>query len=609
MMRIEEETTINRLTRSIGYIPLFLVISTFAVFFWGAFRGLDVTDESFYVLNFLHWRAMAFNMSFFGAYFELPFRLMGESIPAIRIFGFILLAGAALSFFVELARSDVLGATPNTSTSQGGAYLVTGVSAALTYYSWGSTLRVPSYNLLVLVCMLGATGLLLRLARLALTDVRKISWMPAFGYGFIVSVCAYTKATSGVMLVFLHLLLYFSITGRRGLRTISRFFPAVLLGVASNVLVIQLFCPSWLEQAIRAKDMLFIYAEHRNLGETLNSARWDFEREVVLHWRWYAVLSLSIPGVLILRVRENIFVASILAVGLCAAVALYLAISPALAIWAVALWELAILLWLLRWATDRNGDAPLISLGMVTFFTVCFGLPIALSFGTNNSIAEHSKMASVFPLGVSLLLLRRLSGSLSIRREAYWLALACLCLPALAFQIRPLTEITFTYRQPVPLSEQKTFTPIGGGSSGLYLGQTLHDDVMRFRSALDKAGFHMGMPILDMTGDGPGLVLFAGGQPVGAPWLAGGYPGSNSTGTVYFLSQLSPSTLEHAWIISSPDNPRRIVPWRELLRDREGGWYHSKVGSILFHKTYVWNRSLKSEETVEIWKPVSGAGP
>ena len=45
-------------------------------------RGFDFTDESYYLLNYLYWRDLTATVSFFGAYFELPFRMLGKAYRA-----------------------------------------------------------------------------------------------------------------------------------------------------------------------------------------------------------------------------------------------------------------------------------------------------------------------------------------------------------------------------------------------------------------------------------------------------------------------------------------------------------------------------------------------
>ena len=74
-----------------------LLFATIAALHVGLFsiaatRGWDLTDESFYLLSFRHW-AEAPATSFFGAYLAMPYALVGQSLWAIRVVGFLLLFG------------------------------------------------------------------------------------------------------------------------------------------------------------------------------------------------------------------------------------------------------------------------------------------------------------------------------------------------------------------------------------------------------------------------------------------------------------------------------------------------------------------------------------
>ena len=68
-----------------------------------------------------------------------------------------------------------------------------GAALALTHYNFFWTLRSPSYNTLVLVCMLLSSGLLLAWLRSG-AGLRRDAL--ALGYGLLIGVCLFSKATS-----------------------------------------------------------------------------------------------------------------------------------------------------------------------------------------------------------------------------------------------------------------------------------------------------------------------------------------------------------------------------------------------------------------------------
>ena len=151
--------------RKLGWramLPLLaLLLAQVGLYVWMAPRGFDFTDESFYFLNYPYWRDLIGTVSFFGAFFEWPFRMLSQSVPAIRIFSLLLLLASSAFFTREVLgyvsrRDDSTSETP-------WAFVAVGMAASLFYFGHLSTLRAPSYNLLALCSMLLATGLLLRL--------------------------------------------------------------------------------------------------------------------------------------------------------------------------------------------------------------------------------------------------------------------------------------------------------------------------------------------------------------------------------------------------------------------------------------------------------------
>ena len=83
--------------------PAVLLLGQAGLFIWMSPRGFELTDESFYLLNDLYWRDLTATVSFFGAYFELPFRLLGQSI-SIRIVALLGLAVASAFFAGQALR-------------------------------------------------------------------------------------------------------------------------------------------------------------------------------------------------------------------------------------------------------------------------------------------------------------------------------------------------------------------------------------------------------------------------------------------------------------------------------------------------------------------------
>ncbi|MCK1313384.1 hypothetical protein [Bradyrhizobium sp. 23] len=72
-----------------------------------------------------------------------------------------------------------------------------------------------------------------------------------------------------------------------------------------------------------------------------------------------------------------------------------------------------------------------------------------------------------------------------------------------------------------------------------------------------ESGFKIGDPMIDLTGQNPGALYAIGAKAIGAPWLIGGYPGSNDW-TAALLSRVPCDELGRAWVLTEPDGHRHL---------------------------------------------------
>ena len=55
-------------------------------------RGLDLTDESYYLLNYSNYQDVTSSVTFFGTIFRPIYELGGQSIALLRLIGIVILA-------------------------------------------------------------------------------------------------------------------------------------------------------------------------------------------------------------------------------------------------------------------------------------------------------------------------------------------------------------------------------------------------------------------------------------------------------------------------------------------------------------------------------------
>lgn len=582
--------------------PLLAILGAdVGVFVWMASHGLDFTDESYYLLSYLHWRELTATATFFGAYFEGPFRVLGQHVAWIRIFGMALLVFAG-GFFTW--RTLAFGADGERSGSSPAPLplVICGAVSALFYYSYGTTLRVPSYNLLVLFCMLVASGLLLYLVEGRGTRRQKCA--AALGYGLVLGACALGKATSAVAMVSCHAT-YFALYGRR--RFTLELAALALIGAALNFLILQAMQPRWLD-VLLAGVTLITTLDGRYAAFPLASLWAD-----VLRGAARLLPALLVGAALFVIVvrrwgRANRAVLSWMVVLLVSGMMLTIQLQGYGKSWWALLAFGSALLWLSEWLC--GAPAPLASevrsgLGLSILL---FALPVGFSIGTNGSLPAHTQMATIFGVAALMLPLRRLFALRLIHPVALSVALLALCLPTLVWQVRSLSDPSFTYRLRAGVMDQQSPVMLGTAGDTLWVDATTRDGIEALARSMRDAGYQAGEPILDVTGDGPGLVYALGGRPVGVAWLNGGYPGSERVAALV-LNSVPVETLRQAWVLSADDNSRALRSWKSLLRERTGGAFHGPAGNVTYRPQLRWD-SLSSQPVIlSLWRPTTAPEP
>lgn len=579
---------------------LVLLLVQVGLFVWMAPRGFDFTDEAYYFLSYIHWREFTRSVSFFGAYLELPFLMLGQSVAGMRIFGLFLLL-ACSAFFTREAlaywtRRD--GAQRNTPW----AFVVVGMVASLFYFSHLSTLRAPSYNLLALCSMLVATGLLLRLlvrsTPLALAHARTAM----FFYGVAIGVCGLSKATSGVLLVVGHAL-FFALANRDWrLSYLMKFLAFSMAGVFMNVVLLQWAHPQWL-------DILFKGAAAQGMSGShglpdLIASLWRNIREMLPQ---LVPLIVVVEGVVVLLIKSigatNHTAMSALAAAILGGCALGL-------IWGSPHWWLpllglvALLLWSIEVFCRQEKKSKRDNVIDFALMALLIAMPIAYSFGTNMSVLDHSKMAAVFPVTAISLQLIRLVRLGVLGQPALIVCLTALCLPPLAIQVRAATDVDYTYRQLSALGKQTMPVQLGPVGITLLVDAETHKSLNSVIGAARAAGLVTGEGILDFTGDGPGLVYALGGRPLGKAWLLGGLRGSSAV-AANMIEMLPEEEVRSAWLLSSDNNPRAIKGWPQMLEARVGRDSHALMATVTIRAPYSWGADAPDRQTVQIWKPRS----
>ncbi|HEX7887921.1 MAG TPA: hypothetical protein VF522_01070 [Ramlibacter sp.] len=195
--------------------------------------------------------------------------------------------------------------------------------------------------------------------------------------------------------------------------------------------------------------------------------------------------------------------------------------------------------------TLRRGDWALAILFLV--------LPHVYAFGTNGNYWQAAGAAGLFwAMAGVVLLVPTLAGD-------RWATLVPLALGTQAIVALVIySALLAPYRQPEPLWTNRTPVEFGAPGSRLVLSQDNARYVERALSGARQAGFTPGTPVIDLTGQSPGLLYALRAMNVGHPWIVGGWPGS-APFTQAHLRHVPCKDLARAWLLTEPRGPRSVT--------------------------------------------------
>lgn len=583
------------------WIPHTLLLFTGLLFVISSNRGLDLSDESYYLLNYLNWRELSATSTFFGAYLELPFRVLGRNLAAIRIFGLVVLCACTAIFFhglVKLSQQITGDIVKDYSVN-----LIAVIAACFLYYSFYFTLRAPSYNLISLSCILSATGILFYFLCSGDSSTRRT--LAPMLYGLVISILVFTKATTGAALILLHFV-FLLIYGNRGFVYLVRdFLPLAALGAGINITLLSVIAPHWFDMMINGVS-LGNTLDHRNQLVPASLFIWGQHllKDFLNNWFYY-VGFLIINGIVFTSPfsKYKYFGGWWLLIAIAAAVLMFVTQRP-VATWVSVLSLLYFGMWCADYLSRDSNSITRNDYFMFSLWVFLILMTLAFSIGTNVPLVRHSAMSVVLPLAGMLLMLNRLRIVEIMSEFQHRLALVSLCMLALAFQVMPWVDKKYTYRLHTPLNSQNEPIDIPGAVGTVLVDKQTATQLKVFVDMLKSSGFRRGMQIMDLTGDNPGLVYLAGGKPLGVAWILGGYKGSD----IVFrkITQLAGSErVKCSWLLTSDDSQRRITKWQETIKAEVGVFDHQPMGEFAYLPGYGWNNANPVTSRIVLWRPRS----
>lgn len=180
-------------------------------------------------------------------------------------------------------------------------------------------------------------------------------------------------------------------------------------------------------------------------------------------------------------------------------------------------------------------------------------MPLLYAFGSNNNYWNLAGDACLFwILAGVLFVVPSADEDVDLRRFIPF-ALASPLLSLFYFQ----HGLAAPYRQPQPLWLNNQTVEFGEPPSTLVVSSGYAAYIAEAKKKAREAGFQAGTPVIDLSGQSPGILFAIGARNAGYPWLSGGYPGS-AVAIRAMLGRVPCVELANAWVLLERDGPRAV---------------------------------------------------
>lgn len=568
------ETPINKhcQPRMIDYLVLASsVIITLLTLTWLlviSHYGIDLTDESFYLIWMSNPWIYPVSFSQFGFIYHPLYQLFHGDIPLLRQANILIIFGLAWILCMVLFRAALDTArSPSLSWRRLPMIALAAniATCSLMYFCPHGWLATPSYNSLIFKAMLlSSIGLLL--AEKAISKISITGWLLMGVGGWLAFMAKPTSAAALGVVTSICLLL----TRKFNFRLIAISLLTATTLLIASAWVIDGSLVVFIERLRAAAEAVSLLAAGHTamfrIDEFLMSEREEYflafsgaitfgavclatsgSKARVMAGYSFALLFALTSLVIILafflpqpiKFAEQYFypiwkdlypppTKLILAVPLCA-----------LAFSFVAMRKLP------------GFKASRIQWGIALYFVV---LPHVSAFGSNNNYWLQGSLDGYFWILAGLVLF---IPAISIRSN--WRIMLPVVMSGqliTVFLLQAAMERPY-FNQPEPFRQYKVPLPYGINDSKLILPQAIADYHLNVKKMTNQAGFKAGTPMLDMTGEEPGTLYAIGAKAIGQPWMIGGYAGSDNL-AIAMLNRVSCKDIAEAWLLVDPDSRLKL---------------------------------------------------
>lgn len=520
---------------------------------WLTGRGLDFTDEGYYLLSISDPYSYIPSLSHFGYFYHLFFSALGENVAAIRAFNVLITYALAFLLTTLILRYVVnfVGRDKYFQYSVSSSFALLSLLVVSLNGKW---LATPSYNSLTLLgLLLIANGIVICLRSDYKT--RFIGWILISCGGWLSFLGKPSSAALLALLIPLALLLL------KRIRLID-----ILIGLLSLSLLICI-------TLILVDRTLIEFLAGLSLNWKINSLQNSGHNLLEVVYRLGSfptgvrAMFLSIFAIMLTLVAWRsdtrtfikllpFYFAAVFVIGVIVQIK---GIGEAYAKEAfIQLMFTGSLFFgsILLAVNNRILILDRIRREHVVLSLLLLVFPHLYAFGTNNDTLVQASSAGFFWLLSGLILLSPLFQDRSFRQVVFTIFSVTVSFYSL-FLIFSISESP--YRQSVTLRDATTLVAIGRPSSPVGLNLNQAEYVKNLQIATRRANMPEGQQVIDLTGTSPGSLFSVGAKGVGLAWLIGGYAGSQQVVEEVFKS-VSCKQLATAWILINPREINNIDP-------------------------------------------------
>lgn len=528
------------------FLGLAFVVSTIAITL-RCLAGFDITDEGYYLLWISGPTDFDAGTSTFGFIINPLFEIFHGNFVALRVVNVL-----SIVFLVTfLVRELFCLFVPDFKLSWGNFFVFIAPISITTLMFFPNSQTTPSYNTLTMQLLLVASILVIKLMETQTYNYRYV----AICLGITLTFTFFSKPTSGVFLSFTVccLILLICQAGKK-IQSILYIFLGVALTAASAI-----YCMFFL-----GKRFPYFFVEGAKLWQLFdphyefkNILRIDFDinfHQAALIAFWFFIFlnlivnlvnrkPLPTYSLLLIFVLTTFFIISsensqsLIVMGT-TPFFFYVFIGT--------VGFICYSFFAYQWKIPGK-----ISVLLGLFF---FCLPWIFVVGTNGNYFQAESKASIFwVIAIVVLLLDTIP--LEKFKNAIFAGLGIVFTLVVAVSV--IQTIGNPYRQAPGYFNQFSLAEIGPEKTKVFVSEDFGEFIKSATKQASLAGLKPDTPIIDLTGESPGVVYLLGAKSISQPWLLGGYAGSDSFVTEV-LKNSKCQQLNRAWVLMTTENDRFV---------------------------------------------------